>query len=105
MLTGKVLRVIDGDTIEIQATMRVRLDFIDAPETRGPEREQGLKVKQWLTERLSEKTVELDIKKSDMYDRFLAVVYIDGENINGEMVKKGLVEIYQPNHHNDGILE
>lgn len=105
MLNAKVVRVIDGDTIEVEAKLRIRMDFIDAPETRGKEKELGLKTKQWLIDLIEGKNVDLDIKTKDMYDRFLTVIYKDGVNVNGEMVKKHLAEIYAPNKHNDGKIE
>lgn len=105
MLEAKCIRVVDGDTLEVEATLRVRLDFIDAPESRGSEKELGLITKKWVKEQLEGETIHLDIKKLDMYDRFLSVVYKDGININGEMIKKKLAEIYSPKLHNDGKLD
>jgi endonuclease YncB( thermonuclease family) len=102
MINAKVNRVVDGDTLEVTATFKVRMDFIDAPETKGVEKPKGLVTKQWLKERVEGKTVQLDIKTKDMYERFLSVVYMDDININGEMVKQHLAEIYSPLNHNDG---
>jgi micrococcal nuclease len=102
MIDATVDRVIDGDTLEVTAKFRVRLDFIDAPETRGVEKPKGVISKQWLKERIEGKTVQLDIKKEDIYHRSLTVVYKDGVNINGEMLKHNLAEIYSPLNHNDG---
>jgi micrococcal nuclease len=103
IIDAKVLRVIDGDTVEVQIDkMTVRLDFIDAPETRGIEKQDGLVTKQWLKEQIEGKTIQLDIKSQDMYHRFLSVVYRDGINLNGEMVKLNLAEIYSPSNHNNG---
>lgn len=105
MLNAKVLRVIDGDTLEVEAKLRIRMDFIDAPETKGIEKELGLETKQWLKEMIEGKDVQLDIKTKDRYERFLSVVYQDGININGEMVKKNLAEIYSPENHNNGKVD
>lgn len=102
MINATVNRVVDGDTIEVTAKFTVRMDFIDAPETRGVEKPKGVVSKQWLKERIEGKTVQLDVKTKDMYDRFLSVVYQDDVNINGEMVKQHLAEIYSPANHNDG---
>lgn len=106
IIDAKVLRVIDGDTIVVSIDkMNVRLDFIDAPETRGVEKEDGLVTKEWLKEQIEGKTIQLDIKSQDMYHRFLSVVYRDGINLNGEMVKLNLAEIYNPSNHNNGIKD
>lgn len=102
MINATVNRVVDGDTIEVTAKLRVRMDFIDAPETKGVEKPKGVISKQWLKERIEGKTVQLDIKTKDVYDRFLSVVYQDGINVNGEMIKHHLAEIYSPANHNDG---
>ena len=106
MIKAKVNRVVDGDTVEVQATLKLRLDFIDAPETRGIEKEAGLVSKQWLVDALPPGTViDMDIKTFDMYYRALTVIYKDGVNINGEMVKLKLAEIYSPANHNNGKLD
>lgn len=106
MLEAKLARVIDGDTIEVTATLRVRLDFIDAPETKGAEKVEGLKTKAWLQNRLKQgDTVGLDIKKFDMYDRSLAVVYKEGVNVNGELLRLRLAEVYTVGLHNDGKID
>lgn len=102
MINAKVNKVIDGDTLEVTATFKVRMDFIDAPETKGVEKPKGDISKQWLKSRIEGKTVQLDIKTKDIYDRFLSVVYQNGNNINGEMVKQHLAEIYSPSNHDDG---
>ena len=102
MINATVNRVVDGDTLEVTAKFKVRMDFIDAPETRGVEKPKGVVSKEWLKERIEGQTVQLDIKTKDMYDRFLSVVYQEGVNINGEMVKHNLAEIYSPLNHNDG---
>ena len=102
MINAKVNRVVDGDTLEVTATFKVRMDFIDAPETKGVEKLKGDISKQWLKNRIEGKTVQLDVKTKDVYDRFLSVVYKDGLNINGEMVEKNLAEIYSPLNHDNG---
>lgn len=107
MIEATVKRVIDGDTIEVEVkTLKIRLDFIDAPETRGDEKALGEKTKKWLKEKLAEgDTIMLDIKKEDMYSRMLSVVYKGDVNINGELLKKHLAEVYTPEHHNNGIID
>ena len=101
MINAKVDRVVDGDTFDVTAKFRVRMDFIDAPEKTGVEKPKGVVSFQHLKERIEGLTVKLDVKKFDTYDRALCVVYIDGENINAEMVKSDLAEIYSPRNHNN----
>jgi endonuclease YncB( thermonuclease family) len=100
---AKVLRVLDGDTIEV--AVKVRLNRIDAPETKGIEKEMGLVTKERLTERLSGKTVQLQIAANDVYYRLLSEVVIDGINVNDELLGEKLAEIYTPKHHNNGVLD
>jgi micrococcal nuclease len=102
MINATVNRVIDGDTLEVTAKFKVRMDFIDAPETKGVEKTKGDISKQWLKNRIEGRTVQLDVKTKDIYDRFLSVVYKDGININGEMVKQHLAEVYSPFNHDNG---
>jgi endonuclease YncB( thermonuclease family) len=42
MIDAKVTRVVDGDTFDVTATFRVRMDFIDAPEKTGKEKTERL---------------------------------------------------------------
>jgi micrococcal nuclease len=107
MIQAKILRVVDGDSIEVSIEkMSIRLDFIDAPETRGVEKEDGKVTKAWLEKQLPKgHSVKLDLKKEDVYSRFLSVVYKDGININGELLKLGLVEVYNPTNHNNGVKD
>lgn len=102
MINAKVNRVVDGDTFDVTATFRVRMDFIDAPEKTGVEKPKGLVSFEYLKDRIEGKTVKLDVKKFDTYDRALCVVYLDTINVNGEMVKQHMAEIYSPATHNDG---
>lgn len=107
---AKVERVIDGDTIviDLQLGLGVVLDDqyirfygINAWETRGEEREKGLVAKEYLKERLSKGKIEIEIRPEwgqngkGKYGRWLGIVYIDGVNINAELVEKGHAEKYE----------
>ncbi len=94
-------RVIDGDTIvvDLQLGLGVVLDGqyirfygIDAWEVRGEEKEKGLKAKECLEERLSKGQIEIEIRPEwgkGKYGRWLGIVYVDGVDINAEMLEKG----------------
>lgn len=106
---GTVTKVIDGDTIDVLIDLgfcvkvheRFRLLNINAPETRGSERELGLKSKQVVTDELLNK--EVIIRSSvddsyiyeDKYGRWLAVVYLDGSDYNKSLVERGLATGYE----------
>ena len=107
---AKLKRIIDGDTrvADLYLGLNVILDDqyirfygIDAWETRGEEREKGLKAKEYLEERLSKGQIKIEIRSEwgqngkGKYGRWLGVVYIDGVNINVELVEKGHAEKYE----------
>lgn len=93
---GKVVAVIDGDTISVLlngGAVRVRLGGIDCPEKRQP---FGKKAKQYTSELAFGKTVTLMEHGSDRYGRLLADVLLpDGRSLNRELVKAGLAWWYR----------
>ena len=99
-----VTGVYDGDTITVDIDLglnlwvrsrKVRLYGIDTPEIRGEERPEGLKVRDWLRERILNKTIILKTyrDKSGKYGRLLGSVWLDGENLNEVMVELGLAKV------------
>jgi endonuclease YncB( thermonuclease family) len=98
----KVTRVYDGDTIKAQGydiEIKVRLVGIDAPETSRKKRDPGQpysqQSKKYLAGLLLNKTVDIKGYGLDGYSRILGVIYLDGKNINIEMVRAGLAEAYR----------
>lgn len=94
----KVMRVIDGDTIQIVGGERVRYIGMDTPETVDPE----LPVECYGPEATAEnkklvegQTVRLekDITNRDKYGRLLRYVYVGDTFINLELVKTGYAKI------------
>jgi len=88
LISRKVQRVIDGDTIVITGGDRVRLLGIDAPERGDPVFDQA-------TGRLKELTasepVNLEVcEERDIYGRILATVKIGRININSVLLSEGL---------------
>lgn len=98
-----VTEVIDGDTVEVEISRRVRVRLIDcwAPETRGPERPVGLKAEAHLVKLLeeSENRVTLHIPASvdgDIQDvftmgRVLGHIWpaAGGDSLSKQMVRDG----------------
>ncbi|KZX16796.1 thermonuclease precursor [Methanobrevibacter cuticularis] len=80
-------RVVDGDTLDVSGIGRIRLVGVDTPE-RG---ESGYKeATDFVKSKCLGKSVYLDIddkENKDKYGRVLAVVYVDGVNINLELLK------------------
>jgi endonuclease YncB( thermonuclease family) len=98
----KVTRVYDGDTIKAKGhdiEIKVRLAGIDAPETSRKKKEPGQpfsqQSKKYLAELVLNKTVDIKGYGLDGYSRILGVIYLEGKNINLEMIKEGLAEAYR----------
>lgn len=98
----KVTRVYDGDTIIAKGhdiKIKVRLAAIDAPEisrnNKVPEQPFSDKSKNYLSTLILNKTVYIKGYDLDYYNRVLGVIFLDGKNINLEMVKQGLAEVYR----------
>ena len=100
-ITGVVTRVSDGDTLHVQVQEqiendetritnygreKIRLDRIDAPEK---DQEWGKESAQYLKDLVYRKTVIVEYTKRDQYGRILGIVYLDGRDINLEMVSTG----------------
>lgn len=99
---AKVVRVIDGDTIEIlegQNKKRVRFYGIDAPELKQAYGEQS---KKFLNSLINDKNVEIIQKDKDKYGRILAIVKLEGRDINQIMVKSGFAWAYT--YYSDSYL-
>ena len=92
--TYEVTSVIDGDTIEINTSERVRLIGINAPEEGEKCYEES---KEYLENFLSDKeiTLERDMEDKDQYDRLLRYVFADGHNVNYGMVYLGFAHKYE----------
>ncbi len=95
-LTGKVVKVADGDTITVldssNTQHRIRLLAIDAPESKQA---FGQKSKAFLSSLVFGKQVKVEWKKKDRYKRVLGFVFIDKVNCNEEMLKAGLAWHYR----------
>jgi len=93
--SGIVTRVIDGDTIVDQNGQSYRLLGINTPE-KG---EKGyIEAKNFLESLILNKTVSLKSQgeEYDLYNRRLAYVYLNNENINLKMINEGYASAYFP---------
>lgn len=90
ILSGKVIGIIDGETVKIQTSsnieFRVRLAEIDVPE-----RYQafGDKAQAALADKTIGKVITLRVISQDQYGGLFALVYIGNRWINREMVAEG----------------
>lgn len=95
-LAGKVVGVLDGDTIDVltpaKELVRVRLAGIDAPEKKQA---FGNTAKQKLSDLAFSRNVVVDWQKRDRYGRIVGKVLIAGIDVDLEMVKAGLAWHYR----------
>jgi len=96
-LTGKVIRIADGDTLTVliecaKLEVPIRLAGIDAPEKGMP---FGNASKQSLADLVLGKQVVVVWGKKDKYGRVVGKVLADGQDANLEQVKRGLAWHYK----------
>jgi len=87
-----VSRIIDGDTIELAGGEKVRYLMIDTPEsTGGADDCYGQESKSYNEALVLNREVNLiyDVECTDHYDRLLAYVKVDGQEVNTRMVEYG----------------
>ena len=91
MLSGPVVKVVEGDTIYIldaaQRQYKIRLAGIDAPESEQPFGEQS---KERLAAMIDGKDVTVLWFKMDHLGRLIGKVWLNGQDVNLEMVRAGL---------------
>ena len=92
----KVTRVIDGDTVEIEGGLRVRLVLVDAPETTDI---GGSEATNYLTALCLGQSAVVDEDDwqigADPYGRTLAVIHCAGTNANAAMISSGRADTYR----------
>ena len=95
-LTGRVIRVTDGDTLVIldanKAQHKIRLQGIDAPE-RG--QAYGKKSKEHLSDHVAGRFVIVEYNKRDRYERFVGTVLLGGRDMNLGQIAAGLAWHYK----------
>ena len=101
---GRVIKVIDGDTIWVKTSnkhIKIRLSYIDAPELKQT---YGVRSKDFLTNLILDKNVQINANKKDRYNRHLGEVYIhsadDSVFVNAKMLKSGNAWIYLKHRDN-----
>ena len=99
---AEVLRVIDGDTLDLHIDLgfkvgfntRIRMIGIDTPEKWHP---YGKVVKAYLQQLLEGNKIMLDVTKKDKYGRYLGVVYLnkgDEQSINDKLIEINMAKAY-----------
>lgn len=97
VITGRVVGVLDGDTIDLLTPQfkqqRIRLAFIDAPEKAQA---FGTRSKAYLSSLVFARSVEVDVVDQDTrHNRVVGRIRLHDKDINLEMVKAGLAWHYK----------
>ena len=104
LLAGQyqVTRVFDGNTIKAaggKQKLTIRLVGIDAPETSQSKNDTGQpfsqRSKKHLASIVLKQAVDIKLYGRDIYGRLLGEIFLNGRNVNLEMVKAGLAEVYR----------
>jgi endonuclease YncB( thermonuclease family) len=94
-LQGRVVKLADGDSITVldneKVQHKIRLSGIDTPERAQP---FGKVAKQFLSDKIANKTVCVGWYKKDRYQRLVGVVRLDDQDINLTLVEAGLAWHY-----------
>lgn len=106
VFTGRVVGVSDGDTITVLAPgnrqVKVRLDGIDAPESR---QDYGQRAKQMASDLVFGKQVTVTTKERDRYGRTVGAVTVGGVDVNLAMVSAGMAWWYRQYAPGNAALE
>ena len=99
----KVVRVVDGDTIVIRYNgkhEKVRLLCVNTPKSIHPDKKQSITMAEvafrYTQKKLTGKYVDLEFESwlRGKYGDLFAYVFVDGKNINLELVRQGLSRYY-----------
>lgn len=98
--TGRVVDVIDGDTIDVEidgTTQRIRYVGVNTPERDEPCYQDATNANRALVEGQTVR-LEIDTSDKDRYDRLLRYVYVGNTFVNAELVRGGWAEVvrYDP---------
>lgn len=91
VITGKVIKVVDGDTFDVLdsnfKTIRIRMNGIDAPEKKQAFGEASRKK---LASLCAGKLVRIVKYSTDRNKRWIADSYVDGISLSHRMVEEGM---------------
>jgi endonuclease YncB( thermonuclease family) len=99
-LTGKVVKITDGDTLYVldanYKEHKIRLAGIDAPERKQA---YGLASRKHLASIVADKQVTVEYQKRDRYGRIVGKVWINGVDACLKQVKAGFAWHYKKYQH------
>jgi len=95
-MRGHVVAIADGDTLTLlvggREQVKIRLAEIDTPEKRQP---YGNKARQALAALAFKKETTVMWSERDRYGRVVGRVFVDGLDVNAEMVRQGHAWVYR----------
>ena len=105
---AKVIKVIDGDTIWVKTDnkhVKIRLSYIDAPELRQT---FGVRSKNYLTDLVLDKDIQIDTYRKDRYNRIIGEVYMHNDTesifVNAKLLKSGQAWVYKRYRNNQYLM-
>ena len=99
-VVGKVVKVVDGDTLHIygdKGTYKIRLSGIDAPESGQA---FGKRAKEHLEYLVAGKQVIAIVESKDRYGRYVASVKVQSKDVCAEMLTAGYAWHYKQYDNN-----
>ncbi|WP_312958819.1 thermonuclease family protein [Stutzerimonas nitrititolerans] len=104
-LTGKVVAIADGDTLtlltESKQQLKIRLAEIDTPERAQP---YGTRARQALSDLAFGKRTTIESQEQDRYGRIVGRVFVDGVDVNKELVRRGAAWVYRQYNRDRSLL-
>lgn len=95
-ITGTVVSVADGDTITIltkqNKKLKIRFHGIDTPEKKQA---YGQQAKKYTASKVAGKIVTIRPETTDKYGRTVATVFVNGSNLNEQIVADGYGWVYR----------
>lgn len=104
-LSGKVVAIADGDTLTLLTSdrqqVKVRLAEIDTPERAQP---YGTRARQALSDLAFGKQATIESHEKDRYGRTVGRVYVNGVDVNRELVSLGAAWVYRQYNRDKSLL-
>lgn len=92
--TAKITRIVDGDTVDSEIG-KIRMLGINTPEKKEKHYQEA---KKFLEDNLLNETARIEYgkDKTDRYNRTLAYLFLNNENVNLKQVENGFANYYFP---------
>ena len=105
-LEGNVVKIADGDTLTLLTSsneqVKIRLAGIDTPERKQP---FGNRAKQAISSLAFQKHALIEVEAKDRYGRIVGTVFVDGQNVNAELVRQGMAWVYRKYNKDKALYE